>query len=121
MSDLRFALRQFLRKPGFTATTVLVLALSIGANVAVYSLVTAFNFSPLPVRDPDQLVAVTVPEAGRVFSEPRYAALSGQTKAFDFSAYGLSTPNRSSFPGLPRRRWSPRACNAAQGSSKRSL
>jgi predicted permease len=54
--DLRYGLRQLKRNPGFTAAVVLTLALSIGANTAVFTLVNAVMFKMLPVRAPQQLV-----------------------------------------------------------------
>jgi len=56
--DLRFSARSFLRTPGFTAATLLSLALGIGATTAVYSLVDQVILHALPVRDPGQLVLV---------------------------------------------------------------
>ncbi|HET9372443.1 MAG TPA: ADOP family duplicated permease [Vicinamibacterales bacterium] len=56
--DLRFALRSFRRQPMFIAGLVLVLALGIGANGAIFSLVKAVLLDPLPYRDPDRLAMV---------------------------------------------------------------
>ncbi|WP_321477594.1 ABC transporter permease [uncultured Paludibaculum sp.] len=56
--DLRFSARSFLRTPSFTATTVLSLALGIGATTAIYSLVDQVLLHALPVRDPSRLVLV---------------------------------------------------------------
>src|SRR5580693_8412196 len=53
--DLRYGIRMLLNKPGFTAAAVLVLALGIGANSAVFSLVNAFLFKPLLVQKPEEL------------------------------------------------------------------
>jgi predicted permease len=56
--DLRFGFRQLLRKPGFALIAVLSLALGIGANTAIFSLVDAVLIRPLPFHDPDRLVMV---------------------------------------------------------------
>src|SRR5215813_11269152 len=56
--DLRFSARSFLRSPGFTAATLLSLALGIGATTAIYSLVDQVILHALPVREPGRLVLI---------------------------------------------------------------
>jgi hypothetical protein len=56
--DLRFSFRTFPRSRAFAATTVMSLALGVGATTAIYSLVDQVILRPLPVRDPDRLVLV---------------------------------------------------------------
>ena len=79
VQDLRYGFRTFLRQPAFALTAVLALALGIGANTAVFSVVYAILLKPLPFADPAQLIYAhdtypAVPLASVVVAEVRRSA-----------------------------------------------
>ena len=83
LQDLRYAARMLRRAPGFTVAVVLTLALGIGANTAVFSLVNATLFQRLQVADPDRLAYVSRGNPGGVFAYPLYAALRDHGQHFE--------------------------------------
>ena len=79
--DLRYGLRGFRRSPVFAATAVLSLALGIGANTAIFTVINAALLRSLPVTDPEQLVLIASPATGD-FAYPDYLALRDGARVF---------------------------------------
>src|SRR5215475_13559684 len=90
MQDLRYAARMLVKTPGFSIVAIVTLALGIGANTAIFSLVSAVLLRPLPFPDADRLVLVwddvSVQTGGRYsITEPTpadYVAWKEQSRSF---------------------------------------
>src|SRR5205807_555883 len=110
LGDLRYAIRTLIRTPGFTVTAVLVMALGIGANVALFTVVRSVLLKPLPFREPDRLIQLyeKSPNGTREFSYVAggmYAAWKKAASSVEQMAiYGTDSINLSGAGGqLPEK------------------
>ena len=105
MADLKFAFRRLRRSPGFATTVLLTLAIGIGANTAVFSVVNSVLLHPLPYPSSDQLVSLWL-------NAPGAAGLANFQKGLPLSAsmYFTFSENNRTFQSLgaghPKRRTS---------------
>jgi putative ABC transport system permease protein len=86
--DIRYAIRALRRSPGFSAVAILSLALGIGANTAIFSLINPVILKTLPVSHPEQLIRVTMGEQA-TFTNPLWEQIRDRQDIFSgIFAYG---------------------------------
>src|SRR5215469_6387868 len=102
--DLRFAFRQIWKTPGFAAIAVLTLALGIGANTAIFSIVEGVMLAPLHYQEPTRLVMIwgTNPRFPRVWnSYPNFEDWQRRSRSFEQIAAIREQGFDLTFPGAP--------------------
>jgi putative ABC transport system permease protein len=103
LKDLRYAIRLFVKRPGFTAIAIITLALGIGANSAIFSVVNAIVLRPLPYRNPERLMVVWGNLNGSGIDEsnlsvPEFNDLRAQSSSFEqLAAYDEAGFNLTGF------------------------
>jgi predicted permease len=107
-SDLRHGLRLLRKNPGFTAVAILTLALGVGANTAIFSIVNAVLLRSLPYRDPDRLVRIFFNEPGLGlrdvrFSKPELDDLQTRSGVFEDATPIFSGSENLTGAGQPER------------------
>jgi len=104
-ADLRYTLRTLARTPAFTLMAIVSLALGIGVNTVVFSVVNALVLKPLPVASPERVLFVQGSRGHPSLSFPNYRDLRDRTSSFDgLIGYRISPMNLES-AGAPVRTW----------------
>ena len=108
IKDIRYAVRSLIKRPGFMAIAVITLALGIGANTAIFSLVNAVLLRSLPVDRPNQIVSVAVrgkDDSMSAFSYPNYKDFRDRNEVLDGLLVYRFVPLSLSRSGLNERIW----------------
>ena len=107
--DLRFGLRMLVKKPGFTVIAVFTMALGIGANTAIFSVVNAVLLNPLPFSEPDRLIRIygrflAISQDNMSASVPEFTDYREQTTSFEqIAGYDDFSANLTPKDGEPER------------------
>src|SRR4051794_3491326 len=104
LADLRHALRTMRRNAAFTATALAALALGIGANTAIFTVVNSVLLQPLPYPEPDRMVQIVLRtrqgDLKNMMSIPRFIFLRSQTQAFQEVVAYDSSPTGVNLTGV---------------------
>src|SRR4051812_47743531 len=115
MSELRYAFRALFRRPAFTIVAILTLALGIGANTAIFSVIDGVLLRPLPYNQPDRIVELAERNARGTashVSHPNFVDWRQRARSFEtMSAYGCDT---ASVLGAAEPKFAP-ACTVSDG------
>jgi predicted permease len=105
-ADLRYAVRTLMRTPAFALMAIVSLALGIGANTAVFSVVNALVLEPLPIAEPQRVFFVQGNRGHPSMSFPNYRDLRDRTVSFDgLIGYRISPMNLETGAAAPVRTW----------------
>jgi macrolide transport system ATP-binding/permease protein len=110
LSDCRYGLRQLRQSPGFTAVATLTLALGIGANAAIFSLISTFLLRPLPIAHPEQIFSIhqgkqNDPSYSQQISYPNYKDIRDRNQSLSGMAVFRFDPMSLSHNGSNERVW----------------
>src|SRR6202166_2940423 len=99
LPDLKHGLRVLLKTPGFTAAAIIVLALGIGANTAIFSVVNGVLLRPLPFRDPSRLVLIAEKSSFPIISTSYENYLDWRDQSHSFESMEATRGSSITLPG----------------------